>query len=205
MLTPNDTRRDGQRTTYLGNPAKWRSYDPALFDSLTRLPAGGPGRSVAGIEASGVLPGAQFFSQLLVDSSAHRSDYFGMARSELITADLWFFDPDNGLEVRSVGYGAKGSAKYIYWQEVERIWADGASIVIYQHFPRESRSRYVAHRAAELASHAPGALVLAAITAHVAFLIAGQARHRRHLDAAAALVHQRWSGQLGLLRNLVAA
>jgi hypothetical protein len=205
MLTPDDRRRDGQKTTYLEKPAHWRPYDPPLFDALTSMGARGPGRSVEAIEGSGILPGAHFFSQVLVDSAPHRSDYFGMAGNELVAADLWFFDPDNGLETRSVAYGAKGSAKYLYWHEVERVWSHGASLLIYQHFPRESREPYVRRRATELASHAPGAIVVATITAHVAFLVAAQPRHRARLDAAAELVHQRWTGQLSLLRDLVAA
>ena len=34
MLTEDNDGNDGRFTTYLEQPAKWRKYDPRLFDSL---------------------------------------------------------------------------------------------------------------------------------------------------------------------------
>jgi len=39
--------------------------------------------------------------------------------AKLENCDLIFFDPDNGLEVKSRQLGSKGSNKYLYLNEVE--------------------------------------------------------------------------------------
>lgn len=196
MLTANDRRRDGQRTAYLKDASRWRSFDPPLFDALAHAFAHHAARDVALIQGAAVLPGARFHSDVLIDSPAQRSDYFGIAGQRLITADLWFFDPDNGLEVRSKPYGTKGSSKYLYWQELSAVWSRGVSLVVYQHFPHENRDQYTERRCWEIREHAPGAVVAAARTSHAVFLVACQQAHRARFDRALARLRWRWATQV---------
>ena len=46
--------------------------------------------------------------------------------------DLVFLDPDNGFEVPSAPIGRKNSCKYAAWPEVERLYADGSSLLAFQ-------------------------------------------------------------------------
>lgn len=196
MLTPNDRRRDGQKRAYLKDAHCWRSFDPPLFDALVHTLTDHSARDVAVIQAATILPNARFHSDRLVDSPAHRSDYFAMAGQRLITADLWFFDPDNGLEVRSTPYGRAGSSKYLYWRELSGVWSRGVSLVVYQHFPHEKRDQYIERRCQELREHAPGAIVTVAHTSNVLFLVACQQAHGSRLDKAIELVKWRWPTQV---------
>lgn len=196
MLTPNDRRRDGQKRAYLKDSSRWRSFDSPLFDALARVLTNHSARDVAGIQDAAILPNTRFHSDMLIDSPAHRSDYFGTARQRLIAADLWFFDPDNGLEVRSIPYGTKGSSKYLYWQELSAVWSRGVSLVVYQHFPREKRDQYIERRCQELRKHALGAILTVARTSNVLFLVACQQAHSSRLDKALDLVKWRWSTEV---------
>jgi hypothetical protein len=48
--------------------------------------------------------------------------------------DLIFFDPDNGLEVKSKPKDRKNSCKYS--DELARAYANNKSVLVYQHFRR---------------------------------------------------------------------
>ena len=71
-------------------------------------------------------------------------------------SELVFLDPDNGLEVPSRPFGRKHSSKYAYWREVTAIWAAGASVLIYQHFRREKREKFIPQMAEELRDRTGG-------------------------------------------------
>lgn len=176
MLTPPDGRTDGKHTAYLSQPARWRRLDPPLFDALGPIVAGR--RCVEAVERSGVLGPAAFYSAITPDAAGARGAWFDAARAAMAGRDLVFFDPDNGLEVRSVPYGRAGSSKYLYWREVEQAWQGGHSLIIYQHFPRKERSAFTGSLSEQLAAHCPGAAVAALPTAFVAFFIAAQPHHQ---------------------------
>lgn len=196
MLTPDDGGHDGKRLRYLDEPTRWRHHDPPLFDHLRSQVARSDGRHINGFETSGSLPGALFFSAMLHDSMTERSRYFSLAWAALAASEVLFFDPDNGLEVRSVGRGAKTSGKYLYWSEVVRAWESGKSFIIYQHFPRIDRPTFVGQLVSELweRTHAPSTLTVA--TSHVLFLCVIQAKDRPAVEVALDLVRARWAGQL---------
>jgi len=69
MLTPDDEGPDGRKTAYLSDPQKWRGHDPELFDLLQRLVLGSEERLLNRIEASGIIPGATFFDEVVPDSA----------------------------------------------------------------------------------------------------------------------------------------
>jgi hypothetical protein len=191
MLTPADSRGDGRHIDYLQNPERFRRYDPKLFDALAEAVALGH-RSVAVVEECRLVPGARFHSDALGDSLAHRHRYFDRVVETSDGSDLVFFDPDNGLEVPSVSIGRRGSSKYLYWHEVQRIFSLGSSQLIYQHFPRVDRERYLELVCGRVIERL-GASPLALHTQRVAFLMIPSRTHEEQLHAAAKALAHEWA------------
>ena len=133
MLTAEDGRGDGGFIDYLEQPDRWRHFDPLLFDHLRELVQTHNLRDVRGAETSAILPNCRFAPGVLSDDAGERSRYFEGCLDIARGCDLVFFDPDNGIAVKSTLYGRTGSCKYLYWHEMERFWEGGHSLLIYQH------------------------------------------------------------------------
>lgn len=174
MLTPPDGRPDGNKTRYLSEPGEWRHFDPDLYDVMRRIVEHPDGRQFYHIEESGILPGATFFNDILPDSLEGREAYFDAAQTALGDCPVIFFDPDNGLNVKSVLKGGKNSSKYLYRDEVADFYAKGHSVLIYQHFPRVKREVFVRQTADELASLTCAQEIVAFQTSDVVFFLVGQ-------------------------------
>jgi hypothetical protein len=182
MLTNRDTRSDGQKLSYLSQPEKYRRLDPALFDVLNRL-VRQDRRSVQVIEEERVLPLAAYVPDLLEDALRARREYFEQVWQLAQGRKLVFFDPDNGLEVVSVPKGRRGSAKYLYQDELHDAYARRHSIVVYQHFPRRPRDLFLREIAETIRAVTDCGQVMALVTSHVAFLIVPQPTDRDELGA----------------------
>lgn len=194
MLTPDDGRNDGSRTGYLSFPSRWRAYNPQLFDFLLARVGGSRKRDIRLLQTHRVLPRAEFHTQQLTDSDGERQLYFSVMQKKFARADIIFFDPDNGFEVRSIRRGSRKSSKYIYWHEVSDVYRTRHSVLVYQHFPRENRARFVAARAATLRRKTGALEVYSFRTAHVAFFLAPQPRHAECFRRAALRVQETWAG-----------
>jgi hypothetical protein len=109
-----------------------------------------------------------YFSDLLADGHQHRKTWFANCRRKLEGSDLIFFDPDNGLE-RSIRAGRRNSHKFLYWTEVRDTFSGGASVLVYQHFPREARASYIERLAARLQDETGASTVFSFITPTVSF------------------------------------
>jgi hypothetical protein len=72
-----------------------------------------------------------FFTEYF-DDSTPRDEINEAALKRLETADLIFFDPDNGLNLQNAGLSK--SPKHIYIDEVVKYWAIGKSLLVYQHW-----------------------------------------------------------------------
>lgn len=178
MWTESDRDgRDGKFLSYLDKPKEYRGLDPDLFDWLKRVVGVERVRRIARIEESNLLGSALFFSQPAPDDRTVREEYFSECARQFVGSDLVFFDPDNGLEVRSFPRGRKNSSKYLYWDELCATFSGGASVMVYQHFPFEKRAAFIARMTDELhqRTHAPAVFSFKA--SHVLFLLASQARH----------------------------
>lgn len=180
MLTADDQRPDGQIIGYLDQPSKWRMYDPELFDRLLPCLNDPTKRNVSWAETAELVPGARYYSHLLEDARFERERYFREFGEFLKACDLTFFDPDNGLEVKSKPYGRRDSCKYLYWRELERVWAEGQSILLYQHFRREERANFTQNLAADIQQKLSTSDVITYRTAHVLFVLIPQMQHRVH-------------------------
>jgi hypothetical protein len=196
LLTPDDGRTDGEFRSYLQRPVQWRVYDPPLYDHLAKLLSPAVGRSVENVRIWDLIPGASYHEPILTDDAASRRRYFDRALSSLDSCPLLFFDPDNGIEVPSRPYGAKGSAKYVYWREIQTAYAAGHSLVIYQHFARVSRQSFTAQLAAQLAERLSASLVDSFSTPHVVFFLVARPEHAARFARAHAEIQRRWPGQI---------
>lgn len=196
MLTPDDQRADGNFVSYLENSAKWALHDPDLFRHLKEMLAQGAPRRVGLLERSSLIPGAKYCSAIVPESAVDRAAWFQSLLEQSQGRELVFLDPDNGLEVKSRPYGRKNSSKYLFWREVEALWASGKSLLIYQHFTREKRTHFIGRKSEELIHAAPNSLLEAFSTPRVVFFMALQPSHQRFHSAIVDAVQRRWSGQI---------
>lgn len=192
MLTPPDGRTDGNKLTYLNRPDLHRHFDPELFDLLGQAAAEPDQRRLAAIEESGVIPGATYFNEVLSDRSPARAAYITACAASFADVDLVFFDPDNGIEVRSIPVGRRNSSKYVYLDELRCFYEAGKSILVYQHFPRIEREAYVAACVDRMRKIAPDADHWAFRTKHVVFLLAINSASKSQLLHAAERAAVRW-------------
>jgi hypothetical protein len=195
MLTPDDTRSDGRKISYLSDPELWRGFDPNLFDSLAEAVRKGT-RNVRHFQSSELLPNASFQDVLVPDHQPSRQRWLTTSLRKLGNVDVLFFDPDNGIEITSIPGGRKGSSKYLYWDEIQLAWSRGASLLIFQHFARERRDRHVSRLASQLSEYAPGSNVVPLITSNVVYLLAFQQRHATEVGRALKTMDKRWVSQV---------
>jgi hypothetical protein len=196
LRTVNDHRRDGEFRQYLQQPERWRHYDSELYDALRRLLDPGVARTVLHAESWGLLPGARYHHRFLNDDASDRRSYFAEAWERLSEAQVLFVDPDNGLQIQSVGYGKRKSAKYLYWHEVKEAYERGHSLIIYQHFGRQRRDLFVKGVAGELSSRLAGSRVEAFLTANTVFFAAVRPEHLGMFQKATDLVRHRWKSEI---------
>lgn len=196
MLTPDDGSTDGKFISYLEHPRKWSHHDPVLFQKIKELMASGRKRRVSLIEGSSLIPKAEYFSSIVPDTASGRSSWFSSLTQRAQGSDFVFLDPDNGLEVKSKTYGGKESSKFLYWREVEELWATGKSLLIYQHFIREKRLIFIHRMLETLRNTTPGSFVEAFSTSHVVFLMALQPNHQEFHRAIVDSVQENWEGQI---------
>lgn len=200
LLTEDDRRSDGELRAYLSKPTQWRLFDAELYDRLQGLLKPNVPRRVTLAKDWRLIPNATYFEEMLDDDGDRRTAYCARAKTILADCDLWFYDPDIGIEVDSIPPGRAGSSKYVYWTELQDAFQRGHSLLIYQHFPRVNRDRFVPFLATRLAEELGSRHVVGFRTAHVAFLLVGQERHADNLGAAAAEVGVRWPNQIKVWR-----
>jgi hypothetical protein len=174
MLTPDDGRGDGGFASYLERPDKWRQFDPLLFDHLEEIVLRRGLRHVSEIENSHILRSCRFLSDVVPDDMEGRATYFQRLVDLARGRDLVFFDPDNGIEVKSKPVGRKDSSKYLYWREIEDFWKAGHSLLIYQHFPHVKRLPFIEAKARELIHKTGAPEVFSFRTSHVVFFLVPQ-------------------------------
>ncbi|HUL00851.1 MAG TPA: hypothetical protein VLX29_08355 [Nitrospirota bacterium] len=199
MLTQDDGRTDGKFVDYLRKRNTYGSYDPPLFDALATCLHSSKQREVCSAEQAGIIPGAVYYPHLLTDHKNQRSEYFAQFSETSKACDLIFFDPDNGLEVSSKHKGTKDSCKYLYWDELQKVYAEGQSVLLYQHFRREKREAMIATLSSQMMSRLGAPSVLAFRTPHVLFLLIPQQTHLSFFEKRAQEVAKRWHPEIKLI------
>jgi hypothetical protein len=197
MLTDPDEKNDGKFIDYLSNPRQYRCYDPELYEEL-QLMSKKDTRAVTLIEQTNLIPGARYFSVIVPDSSKDRISWSQELLSNAQDSDLVFLDPDNGIEVKSKPYGRKYSSKYLYWREVNGLWEQGKSLLIYQHFCREERRLFVKRIRGRLQEMAKGSKISTFATPRVVFFMALQLEHQKYHDSIVATVEKHWGAKIQL-------
>jgi hypothetical protein len=136
---------DGGHLGYLDR-ADFLSLEPNLHAALRELVKGSR-RTLASIEAAGILPAeTQFFSDstsaVVTTNSvrhsrlAHRRSWRDGALLATQSADIVFFDPDNGIASASISEAHHKSGKYIFWEDLTPFWNRGQSLIVYHHLNR---------------------------------------------------------------------
>lgn len=204
MMTPEDGSQDGKFVDYLWNPVRWRNYDPELFDELREAVAVNGVRRVSVVEESNLLPQSRFFCEMLSDNLEARKLYFESFRSIASECDLIFFDPDNGMEVKTKPKGCKDSSKYLYWSELVDAFLTGKPVLVYQHFPRLKRDVFISEMARELADRTGATAVYSFRTASVVFFLILPETRPSIDEQFISSVIRIWHGQIGVQEHLFA-
>ena len=159
-LVPDENHDEaGKYTQYLYDPS-FTECDAELRTSLRQLVTSGQ-RKVQNLQDAKLLDAA-FYSE--------RLDFSGMSKQERIEfrhqwhmsalarlsgVDLVFVDPDNGLAVPSA-IGTRRENKYVLQNELKDYYAQGASVIYYQHQGRRKDDHYKnLHRALMCSSAFP--------------------------------------------------
>lgn len=154
---------DGKHIGYLmpRNESLYRACDPDLYDRMKLLMDGV--RGVQAIEESGALPaGTAYFSEPLVlddaftvGRAARREQWLSRASEAMSGADVVFLDPDNGLEVSSVGSSSSKAAKYVLMDDLNTLVKPHQSVVIYHHLGRRNHTDEISDRLTTLRNRWP--------------------------------------------------
>ena len=192
MLTVADGSGHGDNRGYLRQVDQWRRYDPALFDALASAPPKPTIDDLRRVEKEALIPDATFFNDFTPDGLAERGAYQQACMKAFRACELTFFDPDNGLEVKSTAKGRKRSSKYAYLDEIADHYAAGRSMLLYQHFPRHvSRETFIGTTANRLRSKLAGSTIWSFETPHVVFLLAAGPDHVGRVEKAASALGER--------------
>jgi hypothetical protein len=180
-----DGLAQGANRSFLNQPKVWGDYDRKLFGALKKVQAPPQLWDLQRIETERIVPGATFFNEFTPDALPGREGLHCACMAAFADRELVFFDPDNGLEVKSVAKGWNRSSKYVYESEIGDHYRAGRSALIYQHFPRHvTREACIANAANRLAARLPGVSIWSIVTAHVVFLLAARPEHDARAAAA---------------------
>ncbi len=169
-LYPDEAHNgDGRHVSYLQRP-DFARLDTELLAVLRTL-VDSDRRSIAAVTNARILPRGTVYcdavaslpkstSSMREDRLRHRSDWLNACFQLTRASDLVFFDPDNGIEVKSVPKHNASSGKYIYWDELEPFWNRGQALLVYHHLNRmASAVRQVGQLTALLQERFNGACV----------------------------------------------
>lgn len=147
-LFPDETHNgDGKHTQFLHNDRYGLSLcDLELYTFLQQSwndIERGASRTVSKIEESKILGETQYFSKEIsfpfhTDCKvrlSRRKAWHNESMEMLKSAQIVFYDPDNGLEVDSVGITSKKGGKYVQYEELKNQYKAGQSIIVYYHGP----------------------------------------------------------------------
>jgi hypothetical protein len=133
-----EKNNDGKHTSYLNKEntysEQFNRADSVLYKKIQSALKPG-NRSVNYLQKLEVLPAKTlFFSEFLNYDS--REEWFKKSCIQLKKADIIFCDPDNGFEIKSCGQRQRKSVKYTFYDEVQKYYSEGKSILVYQHVTR---------------------------------------------------------------------
>ena len=201
MLTENDSRSDGKFISYLDKREKFRKYDPELFDVLFHCIRSGK-RNVDFCGENSLISKSGYFNSIIPDNTNQREQYFNELYNKAKQYDLVFLDPDNGMEIKSRKKGNKFSSKYVYYDEVRNLYFQGKSLLIYQHFIREERNKFI-QRISENLKIASGCQIIIPIrTSNVVYFLIPKDGMERYLKERVNLVSTTWEEEIIAVKGI---
>jgi len=160
---------DGRHVSYLKN-SLFRQCDHDLHDTMKRI-VDTENRRVEAVEQSRILgKGTKFHNTPLSFDDLPRlpskngrllrqkrkNVWMKEVTDTIEGCDIVFFDPDNGLEVKSVKPLTKKAPKYLFWSDLEPFVEKQQSLVIYNHASRQGTvSNQVKRRTKEISDRIP--------------------------------------------------
>ena len=194
MLTEDDKGPDGGRTSYIQDSNTWRKYDPLIYDNIRQHLINEGKRDVSCLTKMSILPSSEFYMEPLKDDIEKRRRYFDILFSKHRGMEFFFFDPDNGIEIKSIKKGRKNSSKYLYWDEVETAFDLSSAVMIYQHFPRINRNRFIQNMTDTGRKMIPQADIFTYTTSHVLFLLFAHRKNRKFILSSNKQILSAWNG-----------
>lgn len=142
-LTPDEpkyskTFTDGKHTKFLECDCDTPDVD--LHCALKKIGLS-KNRSVKRLESAKLFENALFWNKLL--DAQNRDKWHLEGLKKLGNQGIIFLDPDNGLEVKSIKPYSKNGNKYTTYQEAADYYANGATVIIYNHRDRKPKSEYL--------------------------------------------------------------
>jgi hypothetical protein len=142
-LVPNEGHNsDGHHISYLSDEARWKSFDPFVFDKLREIMLRGD-RSVTALQQSGVLPSEAIYFDIEVPCSARwqeradaRKKWFAELGASLDSSRMVFLDPDNGIGPARFRVTGKNAVKSVSVDEILKLKRPGRVLVVYHHQTR---------------------------------------------------------------------
>lgn len=155
LVSKNEANNDGKHDSYLNlrdekskerRTKTYRDCDPDLHHLLKVIRRQGT-LSVADLQSSAIFPvGTAFFDKPLSYTEfpwlgpatkeqriAHRNKWFKEALQKTEKSQVVFVDPDNGLEVQSTAFHALKAPKFVFFEELSRLYERSQSLAIYHH------------------------------------------------------------------------
>jgi len=176
MKAKDDGSSDGKHIGYLKDSTRWLQYDPEVFSFIKSKIDSGSKRSVIHIEQSSLMKRIKFVSDYIYDEKDRSKMHQGIIKDK--SRDLVFFDPDNGIEVKSTTLKTK--YKYLLWNEIVEAYESGKNVLVYQHFGRQNRENFINQKAKEIAKITNGIVYTIQVKYSVYFLIV----HEKYLPQA---------------------
>ncbi len=133
-LVENDGKNDGNKTSYP------HDVDEELSETLKELRDPSK-RNVATVKESGALPPQTLCFSEIIPQKTKRFAWHDSSVKKLAACDIIFYDPDNGLEIKSVGKLHPNAVKYVFFDEIRDTYKAGKSIIIYQHTDRSTMAK----------------------------------------------------------------
>jgi hypothetical protein len=129
------------------NSEKYEPCCPDLYRKFRRLGiAENNNRNIAKFEEARILPTeTAFYRKPLPRGEAERKEWFkeSIGEFEKEKVDIIFLDPDNGIQpTPQKDKKGKDATKYVFYDEIERYYKLGKSLVIYNHRDRSPKDEY---------------------------------------------------------------
>ena len=216
-LTPDESHNnDGRHVSYLRQD-EYRECDEGLWVALKAIVETDE-REVRHMENGGILR-ASFFSECLdftirdggmerrcmprAGRSARRSEWFARSLDAIAGKDIVCVDPDNGLVVPSA-VGRPKENKYVLPEELAAYYAQGSTVIYYQHKARRKDPFYAQQLERLLGSHPfPDASGLALKYKKVSqryYMFIVQPKHKKSVERALeSMLATPWGNHFSLL------